>query len=66
MSVEATRPLDPTALTKEQLAELITKAAKKTFNVAAIEKDIVDGAPTNADGTINLVNYTAWLVANAD
>jgi hypothetical protein len=27
-----------------------------------IELDIVSGAPANADGTINLVHYAAWLV----
>jgi hypothetical protein len=27
-----------------------------------LEMDIEDGAPTNPDGTINLVNYAAWLV----
>jgi hypothetical protein len=34
-----------------------------------IEADLADGAPANPDGTINLVNYTAWLVrelANSD
>jgi hypothetical protein len=25
-------------------------------------RDVADGAPTNADGTINLVHYAAWLV----
>jgi hypothetical protein len=23
--------------------------------------DIADGAPTNPDGTVNLVHYAAWL-----
>jgi len=27
-----------------------------------IEADVVMGAPTNADGTIDLVHYCAWLV----
>ena len=27
-----------------------------------IELDIAEGAPTNADGTLNLVHYAAWLV----
>lgn len=58
--------LDPAALTPAQLADLVTKAAKKQFTVAAIEKDIADGAPTNGDGTIHLVNYSAWLVAQVE
>jgi len=24
--------------------------------------DVLAGAPTNADGTLNLVHYAAWLV----
>jgi hypothetical protein len=34
-----------------------------------IDADVANGAPTNADGTINLVHYGAWLVreiANRD
>jgi len=27
-----------------------------------LREDIDAGAPTNADGTINLVHYAAWLV----
>ena len=27
-----------------------------------IREDIAEGAPTNADGTLNLVHYAAWLV----
>jgi hypothetical protein len=27
-----------------------------------LQADIEAGAPTNADGTMNLVNYAAWLV----
>jgi len=27
-----------------------------------IQTDIDDGAPLNADGTLNLVHYAAWLV----
>ena len=27
-----------------------------------LQADIDDGAPTNPDGTMNLVQYAAWLV----
>jgi hypothetical protein len=27
-----------------------------------IQADLADGAPVNAEGTINLVHYAAWLV----
>jgi hypothetical protein len=30
--------------------------------VGMLEADVVAGAPTNVDGTFNLVGYAAWLV----
>jgi hypothetical protein len=27
-----------------------------------LQEDVANGAPTNADGTMNLVHYAAWLV----
>jgi len=30
--------------------------------VEMLEMDIADGAPTNPDGTINLVKFASWLV----
>jgi hypothetical protein len=30
--------------------------------VDIIKADLAAGAPANADGTINLVHYAAWLV----
>ncbi len=29
---------------------------------AMLQADVAAGAPTNADGTFNLVHYAAWLV----
>jgi len=29
-----------------------------------LEADVAAGAPTNADGTINLVHYAAWLLGD--
>lgn len=56
---------DPTALTPKHLAELLAKTATKKITPADIQIDIAAGAPTNADGTINLVHYTAWLISLA-
>ena len=42
---------DPTAMSEEQLAELLTKAGGRTITSAMIEKDVRDGAPTNGDGS---------------
>jgi len=47
--------LNPAALTVEEAA--------KTLGIRQewLEADIEAGAPTNADGTVNLVHYGAWL-----
>jgi len=54
--------LDPSALSASDLAALLTRAAGVRIEAQDIEADIDAGAPTNADGTINLVHYAAWLV----
>ena len=54
--------LNPAAMTVEDAAKLLTKAGGVRVSEAQIRKDIESEAPTNADGTINLVHYAAWLV----
>ncbi len=54
--------LSPTMLAPDALARLLTAAGGQRVDVAMIELDIVSGASTNADGTLNLVHYAAWLV----
>ncbi|MFQ5734585.1 MAG: hypothetical protein ACE5KM_21835 [Planctomycetaceae bacterium] len=56
------KTIDPTALSIADAARLLTKAGSRLVTESALQRDIDDGAPTNADGTINLVNYAAWLV----
>jgi len=47
---------NPTALTIEKAAKALGVGRE------ILEADIAAGAPRNADGTINLVHYAAWLV----
>ncbi|MEZ6099994.1 MAG: hypothetical protein R3E01_13580 [Pirellulaceae bacterium] len=54
--------VDPNRLTPEQAAKLLSAAAGVRVTVEQIEQDIEAGAPTTADGAINLVHYAAWLV----
>jgi len=54
--------LDPSSLSPADLARLLTKAGGQAISEGMVDRDIADGAPTNADGTVNLVHYTAWLV----
>ena len=55
-------PVDPNRLAPEQAAKLLSAAAKVRVPVEQIAADLEAGAPTNSDGTINLVQYAAWLV----
>ena len=52
--------VDPTRLTIEQAAKLLSAAYRERIDVEKIQADVDEGAPTNADGTINLVHYAAW------
>jgi hypothetical protein len=53
---------NPAALGVQDAARLLSAAGGQRITVEMIEADVAAGAPTNADGTINLVQYTAWLV----
>ena len=54
--------LNPATLTVEQAARLLSAVSTKAVSSDKLQKDLEDGAPTNEDGTINLVHYAAWLV----
>jgi len=54
--------LNPSALTPADLARLLTSAGGVRIEAAQIKADIEAGAPANADGTLNLVHFAAWLV----
>ena len=54
-----------TALTPAQAARILAAAGKRRITEAMVKADVEAGAPTNADGTLNLVHYTAWLAREA-
>ena len=54
--------VDPNPATPEQLPAVLSKASGRAITAAMIEADIAEGAPTNADGTVHLVHYMAWLL----
>ena len=59
----ASRPaLNPAAVALADLARLLSAAGGQAVTIEMIEADVADGAPTNGDGTINLVQYASWLV----
>ena len=55
-------PLNPLALSLEHAARVLSAAGSKPVTPEMLRDDIDDGAPTNADGTLNLVHYAAWLI----
>ena len=53
--------LNPTALPIDGAAMVLTKVGGRLVTVEMLQADGADGAPLNADGTLNLVHYAAWL-----
>jgi len=58
-------PLNPQALLPADAARVLTASGTKPVTVEMLQADIDAGAPTNPDGTVNLIHYAAWLVRNA-
>ncbi|MBE7457417.1 MAG: hypothetical protein KJ057_12970 [Phycisphaerae bacterium] len=56
------RGLNPSALPLADAARLLSAAGGQRVGMEMIESDVAAGAPTNADGSINLVHYGAWLI----
>ena len=52
----------PSALSLSDAAKLLSKIGGRLVTVEMLQKDIDAGAPVNADGTISIVHYAAWLV----
>lgn len=58
-------PLNPQALRLEDMARLLSAAGPKAVTMEMLQADIAAGAPSNVDGTMNLVHYVAWLLKEA-
>ena len=60
---EQSKPtLNPTALSKADVATLLSKVGGKPITNLMIDADLAAGAPIQKDGTINLIHYAAWLL----
>ena len=55
-------PIDPNRLSIEQAVKMLSAVGKIQITREQLLADIEAGAPHNADGTINLVHYAAWIV----
>ena len=53
--------INPTALPPETLAELLRKGGCHDAT-EALERLAEAGLPANADGTVSLIEFTAWLL----
>lgn len=54
--------LNPSAMSPADAARVLTRLGGSPVTEAMLRADIDAGAPTNADGSLNLVHYAAWLV----
>jgi len=54
--------VNPMALSVEEVSRLLSAAGGKRITAEQVQADLDAGAPVGADGKINLVHYTAWLV----
>ncbi|MFN5660527.1 MAG: hypothetical protein ACK48N_00370, partial [Planctomyces sp.] len=54
--------LNPAAMPVADAARVLTRLGGKPVTDAMLRADIDAGAPVNADGSLNLVHYAAWLV----
>ncbi len=55
-------PVKLTEIRKEDLLVLLKKSGSRKATAETIEADIAAGAPVNNDGTINIIEYAAWLI----
>ena len=59
-----------TALQPEMLVNILKGAGSRLISAELLAVDFEAGVPRNEDGTINLVEFAAWIVkgdeANAD
>ena len=54
--------LDPSALSVHDAIKVLQAAGARHVSAEELRADIEAGAPTNPDGTLNLLHYAAWLI----
>ena len=55
-----------TALQPEMLVNLMKQAGSRLISAETLAADFAAGAPKNEDGTVNLIEFAAWLVKGED
>ena len=51
------------ALKPEELVRALKAAGSRTISEETVAADIAAGAPANADGTVDIFLYAAWVLA---
>lgn len=48
-------------ISKEGFVTAMRRSGSRTLTLERLEADIASGAPVNPDGTINILEYVAWI-----
>ena len=48
-------------ISKENFVTAMRRAGSRTLTLERLEADVSAGAPVNADGTVDILKYVAWL-----
>ena len=48
-------------ISKENFVTAMRRAGSRTLTLERLESDVAAGAPVNADGTVDILKYIAWL-----
>ena len=48
-------------ITKENFVTAMRRAGSRTLTLERLESDVAAGAPVNADGTVDILKYIAWV-----
>ncbi len=51
-----------TAMQPRKISDVLQRAGARHVSPETIQADLEAGAPVNDDGTVNLIEYAAWLV----
>ena len=55
-----------TALQPEMLVNILRRAGSRLISAETLAADFEAGAPRNEDGTVNIIEFAAWLVKGDD
>ena len=61
----AKEPMKITAIKQDKLLEILRRSGSREVSAETIADDIATGAPVSENGTINMIEYAAWLLREA-